>query len=95
LGGMRTDPAGIDLARVGVILTVDGEVRFTAAGAAVAGHPAASVAWLVRRLALDGRGLIAGDIIISGGLTGPTDLEPGMEITLDIDRLGSATLRVE
>lgn len=89
--GARMVRPSFDLSRVGVTLTVDGDLAYTATGAAVLGHPAASVAWLVRRLAKVGRGLAKGHIVISGGLTGPTDLEPGRVVTLDIDRIGSAT----
>jgi 2-keto-4-pentenoate hydratase len=37
----------------------------TAAGAAVMGHPAASVAWLADRLATEGEDLRAGQLVFS------------------------------
>ncbi|MXY75805.1 MAG: 4-oxalocrotonate decarboxylase [Acidimicrobiia bacterium] len=93
LGRRATRPA-FDLSRVGVVVTVNGELFQTSSGAAALGHPAASVAWLVRRLARSGRGLEAGHLIISGGLTGPVDLLPGTTVFVEIDRLGSASMRV-
>ena len=45
-----------DLRLLGAVVRVDGEVVMTAAGAAVMGHPAASVAWLANELAARGRG---------------------------------------
>ena len=93
LGSRVTRPA-FDLSRVGVVVTVDGELFQTSSGAAALGHPAASVAWLVRRLAASGRGLEAGHLIISGGLTGPIDLMPGTSVFVEMDRLGSASMRV-
>ncbi len=93
LGTRVTRPA-FDLSRVGVVVTVNGELFQTSSGAAALGHPAASVAWLVRRLASSGRGLEAGHLIISGGLTGPVDLLPGTSVVVEIDRLGTASMRV-
>lgn len=93
LGRRATKPA-FDLSRVGVVVTVNRELFQTSTGAAALGHPAASVAWLVRRLAASGRGLEAGHLVISGGLTGPVDLRPGVNMTVEIDRLGSASMRV-
>ncbi len=85
-------PSDIDLALVGIVLTVDGVLVATAAGAAALGHPAAAVAWLVRRLARVGRGLDAGMLVISGGLTRPFDIGAGTTMTVTIDRIGESTL---
>ena len=93
LGTRAIPPGDLDLRLLGVVLEVDGEVRATAAGAAAEGHPAAAVAWLVRRLAAESRGLEAGQLVISGGLTRPFDLQAGTTMTVTIDRLGDATLR--
>ncbi|NQD96962.1 2-oxo-3-hexenedioate decarboxylase, partial [Pseudomonas sp. CrR25] len=45
-GGQARNPQGIDLKCLGVVLEKNGEVVATAAGAAVLGHPAQSVAML-------------------------------------------------
>ena len=94
LGTRATNPA-FDLSRVGVVVTLNGRILHTASGAAALGHPAASVAWLARRLASSGGGLKAGHLVISGGLTGPIDLEPDTCAVLEIDRLGSAIMQVK
>lgn len=88
LGSRLVDPRGVDLAEVGVVFSADGQIVATAAGAAVEGHPAAAVAWLVRHLARLGEGLRAGDIVISGGLTAPVDLRPGTVVHVEASRLG-------
>ena len=93
LGTRATRPV-FDLSRVGVVVTLNGQLLYTSSGAAAYGHPAASVAWLVRRLARSGRGLEAGHLVISGGLTGPIELEPGAEVLVEIDRLGRAFMQV-
>ena len=50
----RPDELG-DLRLLGAVVRVDGEVAMTAAGAAVMGHPAASVACLANELAASAR----------------------------------------
>jgi 2-keto-4-pentenoate hydratase len=94
LGDAALRPDGFELRTCGVVLTVDGELAYTAAGAAALDHPAEAVAWMARSVA-GGRGLRAGDIVISGGLTSPVDLERGMTVGVDIDRIGTASLRTE
>jgi len=79
----------VDLRLLGCVLRAGGAVVATAAGAAVAGHPAAAVAWLVNRLGAQGQSLRAGMLVLSGGLTAPVPLEPGTAITAELDGLGS------
>src|SRR5487761_1564611 len=90
--GAPVPPDGIDLRLAGVVLEHNGEVVATAAGAAALGHPAASVAWLVRSLAAEGEGLRAGQEILSGGLTAAAPVKPGDVVVASIDRLGSIEL---
>lgn len=86
--------AGIDLRRVGCVLTHNGKLAATAAGAAVMDHPAQAVAWFVRKLAERGRSLPAGSVVLSGALTAAFPVEPGDSVTVEIDRIGSLTLAV-
>ena len=95
VGAASTPPTGIDLRTVGVVVSVDGTPVMTASGAAVLDDPAAAVAWMARAVADSDRPLQAGDIVISGGLTAPIDLEAGMSVRVDVDRVGSAVFRVE
>ena len=78
-----------DLRLLGCVLRADGDVVHTAAGAAVMGHPAASVAWLVRRLAERDESLPAGSLVFSGGLTAPILLRAGHSVTVEFDGLGT------
>src|SRR5581483_206615 len=90
LGPRARRPAELeDLRLVGCVLRDRGALVATAAGAAVMGHPAASVAWLVNRLAARGRGLPAGSIVLSGGLTAPVPLARGGFATVEFDGLGT------
>jgi 2-oxo-3-hexenedioate decarboxylase len=92
LGGQGVDPRGIDLRLVGATLEKNGQLVATAAGAAVMGHPAAAVAWLVRKLALRGRGLRAGHVVLCGALTEAVAVQPGDSIVARFDRLGTVEI---
>lgn len=92
VGGHAVDPHGIDLRLTGVVFEKNGELVATASGAAVLGHPAASVAWLVRALATRGRGLAAGQVVMSGALTEAVAVAPGDVVTARFDRLGTVEL---
>ena len=78
-----------DLRLLGCVVRVDGDVAMTAAGAAVMGHPAASVAWLVDQLAKEGEGLRAGQLVFSGGVTAPVPVVAGRSVTFEFDGLGA------
>ena len=94
LGDAAAAPEAVDLRTCGVVLTADGALAATAAGAAALDDPAEAVAWMARSLARTPRRLRAGDIVISGGLTEPIDLCAGMTVRVEIDRVGAACLRV-
>ena len=89
LGGRLVSPMDFDVQREGMVLRCDGEVVDTAAGAAIAGNPAAVVAWLARVAG----GLPAGSIVLSGGLTAPVRLAPGTVVSAEYTTLGSVSLR--
>ncbi len=61
-------------------------------GRAAMGSPAQAVAYLVRELAERGACLEAGMVVLTGGITAPIDLEPGLEIEVSSPRLGSCSL---
>ena len=92
LGGTPIDPYGIDLRLVGCLLEKNGELISTAAGASVMGHPAAAVAWLVRKLAERGKGLQAGHVVMAGGMTEAVAVAPGDTVVARFDRLGSVEI---
>jgi 2-oxo-3-hexenedioate decarboxylase len=89
LGPIARRPEELELHLIGCVVRVDGEVAMTAAGAAVMGHPAASVAWLANQLAAEGETLKAGQLIFSGGVTAPVPVLPGGSVTFEFDGLGA------
>jgi 2-oxo-3-hexenedioate decarboxylase len=89
-GPVARRPAELpDLRLVGCVVRVDGEVTMTAAGAAVMGHPAASVAYLANQLDAEGEGLRAGQLVFSGGVTAPVPVVAGGSVTFEFDGLGA------
>jgi 2-keto-4-pentenoate hydratase len=65
----------------------------TAAGAAVLGHPAQSVAMLANMLAAQDKELPAGTFIMTGGVTEAIAVEAGDQITVRYQHLGSVSMR--
>lgn len=89
LGPIARRPDELELHLLGCVVRVDGAVVMTAAGAAVMGHPAASVAWLANQLAGEGEALRAGQLVFSGGVTAPVPVIPGGSVTFEFDGLGA------
>ena len=58
----------------------------------VMGHPAAAVAWLVRKLHERGKGLEAGHVVMAGGMTEAIPVAPGDTVVARFDRLGSVEI---
>jgi 2-oxo-hept-3-ene-1,7-dioate hydratase len=89
LGGRTIRPFDVDLRRVGATLSQNGVIEESGLAAAVMGHPAAGLAWLVNKLAPLGDGLKAGDIVLGGAFARPVDIRPGDVIAADYGELGS------
>ncbi|MBF6988253.1 MULTISPECIES: 2-oxo-3-hexenedioate decarboxylase [Cupriavidus] len=93
VGGSHRGADGLDLKTLGVVLEKNGEVVATAAGAAVLGHPANSVAMLANMLGARGRELPAGTFIMTGGVTEAIAVAAGDSITVRYQHLGTVSMR--
>ena len=93
LGPERHAVDAFDLRRTGAIVRRDGTVEETGLGAGVLDDPAASVLWLVHRLARYGDGLAAGDIVLSGSFVRPIEAPPGSRFEADFGDFG--TVRID
>lgn len=78
-----------DLRVTGCVLEKNGELVDTAAGAAVMEHPAAAVAWFVRKLHSRGRALPARSVVLAGAWTAAIPVAPGDTVRASFDRVGS------
>jgi len=57
-------------------------------GADVLGHPGQALAWLANHLAADGRGLYAGQIVLTGSLIKTVWLKAGAHVAVELAGLG-------
>ena len=83
----------LDLPTLGVVLEKNGEIVELGAGAAVLGHPAASVAMLANMLAERGEEIPAGTFIMTGGITAAVAVEKGDNINMRCQHLGCVSMR--
>lgn len=84
----------LDVRLVGMVLSRDGELVDTGAGAAALGNPLEVVVWLANTLGERGIALEPGHLVMTGALHAAVPMAAGEEYVAEFDRLGSITLRV-
>jgi 2-keto-4-pentenoate hydratase len=94
LSGRVVPVTYFDVRLVGMVLTRNGEVVATGAGAAALGNPAAAIAWLVNTLYPAGITLAAGHVVMTGALHAAVPVAAGDVFRADFDRLGPVTARM-
>lgn len=93
---LGTRPVRLDVADLGLagcILTKNGEVVATGAGAAALGHPLNALRWLANTLGELGQTLEAGSIVIAGSITASVPVAAGDTFTATFAHLGSVIAR--
>ncbi|MDP4006672.1 2-keto-4-pentenoate hydratase [Methylobacterium sp. NEAU K] len=75
-------------------LAIDGNVITRGHGRDVLGDPFAAVAWLACRLADQGSGLSAGDLVAVGSCTGLAQVLPGQHLLARFGEFGTVSLRL-
>jgi 2-keto-4-pentenoate hydratase len=93
LGGPLIPVSGLDLSLEGVVYEENGRVVATAAAAEVMGNPLNSLAWLANALGRLGRGLRAGDIVLTGSISRVFRPKTGDSVRASFTRLGSVSCR--
>ncbi|MEN6440358.1 MAG: fumarylacetoacetate hydrolase family protein [Syntrophobacter sp.] len=93
VGSRLVRPGDVNLRLLGMVLEKNGDVVNTGAGAAVMGHPAASVAWLANKLGQFGIALEEGEIILSGAITAAVDARAGDSFLISFQELGTVGVR--
>jgi 2-oxo-hept-3-ene-1,7-dioate hydratase len=89
VGGRTVRPMDVDIRWVGATLSRNGVIEASGVSAAIMGHPAAGVAWLVNKLALLDVRLEPGEIVLAGSFTSPVSVEAGDVIHADYGPLGA------
>ena len=93
LGRPLTPVAALDLALEGVVYEQNGQVVATNTAAEVLGNPLTSLAWLANSLGRMGRGLVAGDVVLTGSISKILRPEKGESVRASFTRLGSVSCR--
>ena len=93
-GSVLRNVDDLDLPTLGVVLEKNGEIVETGAGAAVLGHPAASVAMLANMLAARGEVIPAGAFIMTGAVTAAVAVSKGDTINVRYQDLGKVSFRM-
>lgn len=93
VGGRLIRPMDVDIRWIGATLAKNGVIEESGVSAAIMGHPAAGVAWLVNKLHAVGSGLLKGQIVLGGSFTRPVDVAAGDVIQADYGPLGAIGVR--
>lgn len=89
LGGRVFRPYDVDVRWIGATLSKNGIIEESGVSAAIMGHPAAGIAWLVNKLSAVGSGLKKGQVVLGGSFTRPVDIAAGDVIHADYGPLGA------
>ncbi|WP_158817772.1 fumarylacetoacetate hydrolase family protein [Methylocapsa sp. S129] len=89
VGGRSIRPMDVDIRWVGATLSKNGIIEESGVSAAIMGHPAAGIAWLVNKLHAVGAKLTKGQIVLAGSFTRPVDIAARDVIHADYGPLGA------
>jgi len=89
LGAAVTRTKEPDLLKVVGRAIINGAEVGRGTGADVLGHPHNALAWLANHLAEEGRGLHAGQIVLTGSLVKTVWLSAGDSVVMELDGLGT------
>jgi 2-oxo-3-hexenedioate decarboxylase len=91
-GPVSVPPAGLDLTLEACLLEVNGEITDSATGAAAHGHPAQALALAAAELSRRDATLEPGWLVLTGRLTDPVPVRPGLSLAAHFTHLGSVFL---
>jgi 2-keto-4-pentenoate hydratase len=95
LGEPVRDWRALDLGQVLGVATINGRKAGEGRGAAALGHPLEAIAWIANHLAAQERGLLRGEIVITGSLITSKNARPGDRIEFALGGLGKVELAVD
>ncbi len=95
VGGRTIRPMDVDIRWVGATLSKNGIIEESGVSAAIMGHPAAGIAWLVNKLHAVGGKIEKGQIVLAGSFTRPVDISSGDVIHADYGPLGAIGVSFE
>lgn len=95
LGTPIKDWRAIDLGAVQGVASINGIKVGEGRGADCMGHPLDALTWLADHLGSVGRGLLRGDVVITGSIITSKFVKAGDAVRFDVERLGSVELQVD
>jgi 2-keto-4-pentenoate hydratase len=95
LGAAVREWQAVDLAAVQGVATINGNKVGEGVGADAMGHPLDAVAWLADHLASIGRGLVRGDVVITGSIITSKTVTAGDLVRFSVAGLGTVELQVD
>lgn len=87
IGQTKHQVADIDLERMGCVFKKDGEVIATTTAGSIMGNPARAVAWMANKLIARGQKVRAGEVVLSGALTGAETIVDGSHYSVEFGGL--------
>jgi 2-oxopent-4-enoate/cis-2-oxohex-4-enoate hydratase len=93
IGLGAADPHRVDFQSCRMTVYKNGQVISTGTGGEALGSPAYCVAWLANTLGSFGVPLRAGEVVLSGSLVPLEPVRPGDQMNLQIEDIGSASVR--
>jgi len=95
LGSPLTEWRNIDLAEVRGRLQINDAIAGDGQGKDVMGHPFEALTWFINRLAMRGKSLKQGAIIMTGSIVATKFVNAGDTLRFVAGELGEVSLRVE
>jgi len=93
LGDEHADPTGLDFPNLKMRVYKNEKLLSEGVGSAALGSPLNCVSWLANTLSEFGIGLNAGDVVLSGSLVPLEPVVGGDEMHLEVDGIGTASVR--
>lgn len=94
LGEWRCDWQATDSAELIGIATIGGREAGRGQGSDVLGHPLDAMLWIVAHLAARGRGMVAGEFVITGSLVTTRFPTSGDKVEFTLDRVGAVCMQI-
>ncbi|MBL8644826.1 MAG: fumarylacetoacetate hydrolase family protein [Rhodospirillaceae bacterium] len=88
-------PRDIDIANLGLVMSINGRAQAFGSTAAILGHPLRSLVSAARLAEAYGLDLSPGHLVMAGGATAASALSPHIYVALEMERLGRCGFSVE
>lgn len=93
LGTKKYGVEEVDLRLMGCVFKKNGEIIASSAAGAVMGHPARAIAWMANKLLARGQTIKAGEVVLSGALTGAATIAPNDVFSVSFDGMQGIDVR--